>query len=333
MPLMRMGARVGPIDRIGVVSAALFLALFCGVVSVFLPAWFVVSVMLVPSVLVVLLVRPEYALVVFIALVCDLVHPALVPRVPFLGGSLGAGDATLLMLVVYALWMAGSQAGKAQGAQAASAAPVPGWRLLVSTVGLFGAWLLLSVLLSLSVWGLSATVVLGETRDLLYLAALPIALVVLRQPVRQQRFVVGLVVLGCLFSVGQVLQGLFNLPIFGTASISTLETLGFREYSTTRAATHGLSIIIFSLLLVLGAYVLGVARKALLIPVLGLLAMGIFLTFGRTTYAAVVLCVIVLVALRRFAPRLPAALLVVVAGTHGCQSGLPSSVGSVTTVL
>jgi O-antigen ligase len=296
MPLMRVGARVGPVDRIGVVSAALFLALFCGVASVFLPAWFVVSVLLVPSVLVVLLVRPEYALVIFIGLVCDLVHPALVPRVPFLGGSLAAGDATLLMLVMYGLWTGASQAGTKQGAAVASASPVPGWRLLVTSVVLFSACLLLSVVLSLSVWGLSATVVLGETRDLLYLAALPIALVVLRQPARQQRFVVGLVVLGCLFSIGQVLQGLFNLPVFGTAGISALETLGYREYSTTRSNTHGLSIIIFSLFLVLGAYVLGTARKALLIPVLGLLAMGILLTFGRTTFAAVLLCVIVLVA-------------------------------------
>ena len=94
MPLTRVGARLGAGDRFGVVSAALLLALFCGVASVFLPAWFVVSVLLVPSVLALLLVRPEYALVVFVGLVCDLVHPALVPRVPFLGGSLAAGDAT-----------------------------------------------------------------------------------------------------------------------------------------------------------------------------------------------------------------------------------------------
>jgi O-antigen ligase len=137
--------------------------------------------------------------------------------------------------------------------------------------------------------------VLGEARDLLFLILLPVALVILRERQRQERFVVALVVLACLFSIGQILQGLFNIPVFGTSGISALETLGYREHSTTRTNTHGLSIIIFALFLTIGAHTLGVLRRGLFIPLFSLLVMGILLTFGRTTFATVAVCVLVLV--------------------------------------
>jgi O-antigen ligase len=102
-------------------------------------------------------------------------------------------------------------------------------------------------------------------------------------------------VLGCLFAVGQVLQGVFNLPVFGAQGISVLETLGRQDDGTTRANTLGLNVIVFSLLLVLGAQVLGLIPRALFYLVAGLLFVGIVLTFGRTTYAAVFACMLVVV--------------------------------------
>ena len=286
---------------------ALFLALFLGLASVFLPAWFVVSTMLVPAVLVLMLVRPEYALLAAVALVCDLVHPALVPRVPLLGGSISAADAALAMLTAYATWVFVAGAGKTR------LAPIPGGRSLLVPGGLFGLSVVIGIALSLSVWQLSPAVVLGEARDLSYLLMLPITVIVLRQRERQDRFVRGLVILGCLFAFGQVLQGVFGLPVFGTSGISALETLGYREYSTIRTNTHGLSIIILALLLVLGAHVMGLIKglKSLLLG--GLLFLGIFLTFGHTTFAAVTLCGMVVVVWlnARTLPRLAGTLLLV----------------------
>ena len=120
-----MGSGSRMLARAGAVSMALFLALFLGLASVFLPAWFVVSTMLVPAVLVLMLVRPEYALLAAVALVCDLVHPALVPRVPLLGGSISAADAALAMLTAYATWVFVAGAGKTR------LAPIPGGRWLL----------------------------------------------------------------------------------------------------------------------------------------------------------------------------------------------------------
>jgi O-antigen ligase len=289
------GARHKPPLQAGLLLAALLFALFSGLVAVFLPAWFVVSVLVMPSVLVVLIFRPEYALVACIAFAGKLVHPALEPRVPFLGGSLAAADATLLVLVGYAVWVHAHRAGKVRRASSARL-PLTGGGLLAATAVLFGVSLLFSIVLSLSMKGLRASVVLGEARDLLFLLLLPVALVILRERQRQERFVIALVVLACLFSIGQLLQGLFSVQVFGTSGISALETLGYREYSTTRSNTHGLSVIIFALFLTIGAHALGVLRRGLFVPLFSLLVMGILLTFGRTTFATVVVCVLVLVA-------------------------------------
>lgn len=320
MAAISAGARHKPPLQAGLLLAAVFFALFLGLAAVFLPALFVVSVLVLPSVLVVLLIRPEYALVACIAFAGKLVHPALVPRVPFLGGSLAAADATLVVLALYAIWVYFSRAGKVDMSVPVKAPPAGGW-LLAAVAGLFGASLLISIGLSLSVKDLGVSVVLGEARDLLYLVLLPAAIVILRERQRQERFVVALVVLACLFSIGQVLQGLFNIPVFGTSGISALETLGYREYSTTRSNTHGLSIIIFALLLTIGAHSLGVLRRGLFVPLFSLLAMGILLTFGRTTFATVVLCVLVLVAWLNLKslPRLAvlSLLFVMVVGTLG----------------
>lgn len=267
----------------------IFLALFFGLASAVLPAYFLFSLLLVPAVAVVLVVRPEYGLTACVALVCGLIHPGLVPHISLFGGSLAAADATLLMLAFYAAWASMAGAGKV------TAASVPGTRLLAVAASLFAASLVLAIAVSLLLRDIPPAWTLGEMRDLLYVLALPIAVVILRRQERQDRFVVSIVVLGCLFSVGQVLQGVLGIPVFGQAGISVLETLGRQEASTTRANTLGLNVIIFSLLLTVGAYVLDVIGKRLFFSVGGLLLVGILLTFGRTTFAAVLVCVSLLV--------------------------------------
>lgn len=279
---------VSPLVRGGLLALAC-LAVCFGLVSALLPAWFIFSALLVPAVAVVLFLRPEYALTACVALVGGLIHPALVPKIPAFGGLLAAADATLVMLAVYAAWTFAAQMGKS------TSAPVSGAVLLAVALGLFGVFFAIAVTTSLSLRELNPTFVLGETRRLLYLLALPIAVVILRQRERQERFVVSIVVIGCLFSVGQILQGVFNVPVFGDQSMSVLETLGRQDDGTTRANTLGLNVIVFSLLLILGAYLLDLIRLPLFAMVAGLLSVGIFLTFGRTTFAAVFVCMLVVV--------------------------------------
>jgi hypothetical protein len=285
------GTRAPPVATAGLIGliGLVVVAMGFGLASVVLPGYFLFSLLLVPAVALLLVMRPEYGLTVCVALVCGLIHPALVPQIPVFGGSLAAADATLLMLAVYAAGAFVVQADKAK------AVPVPGTGLLTVAATLFATSLVLAIAASLMLRDIPHAWALGEIRDLLYVVMLPIAVVILRQPERQQRFVLSIVVLGGLFSVGQVLQGVLGVPVFGDAGISVLETLGREESSTTRANTLGLNVIIFSLLLTVGAYVLGRIGKAVFFSVGGLLFVGILLTFGRTTFAAVLVCVGLLV--------------------------------------
>lgn len=265
------------------------LAIFLGLASAVLPGPFIIAMLLVPAIAALVFVRPEYTLTACVGLVCGLIHPALVPRIPVFGGALAAADATLAMLVGYAMWVVATQRGKAPPS------PVAGARLLGVSLALFGVCFAIAVALSLTVRDINPAHVLGETRDLLYLAFLPVAVVILRQRERQQRFVISFVVLGCLFALGQVLQGVFNIPVFGAQGMSALETLGRQSEGTTRANTLGLNVIVFSLLLTLGAHLLGLIHRTLFYLVGGLLFVGIVLTFGRTTFAAVFVCMLVVV--------------------------------------
>jgi O-antigen ligase len=287
MKALRPLSLAGPLGQAGAFALVACLAAFFGLVSAFLPPMFIFSVLLVPALAVVLLVRPEYALASCVALVCGLVHPALVPRIPVFGGSLAAADAILAMLVVYAIVYFATTSDKTP------APPVPGAGLLASGLGLFGVCSFIALCTSLLLRELNRAHVLGEARDLLYLLMLPIAVVILRPRQRQERFVRAVVVLGCLFCVGQVLQGVFNLPVFGAQGMSALETLGRQDDGTTRANTLGLNVIIYALLLTVGAYLLGSLRARLFFPVAGLLLLGIILTFGRTTFAAVLVCLVI----------------------------------------
>ena len=298
--------RFHPLAPVGLTLFAC-LALFFGLVSALLPAWFIFSVLLVPAVAVLMLVWPEYGLTALIALTCGLIHPAFVPRVPLLGGSVAASDAALVMLALCAVWMLAASKETARSvsvsvsasvsASGSASVPVVGARLLAVALGLFGVSFLIAVPMSLLIREVNPSWVLGEVRRLAYLLALPIAIIILRQPARQRRFVFSIVMLGCAFSVGQIFQGIFNIPVFGEkGGMSALETLGREDHGTTRSITLGIGVIVFALLLTVGAYVVGAIRKTPFFAVAGLLLFGIFLSYGRTTFAVVAICVVTVVA-------------------------------------
>jgi O-antigen ligase len=285
---MRPIGRFRPLAPWGL-SALAGVALLFGIASAILPAWFVFSVLLVPAVALLMLVRPEYALTACAGFVGGLIHPAFVPRISLFGGELAAADFALAMLAIYGLL------ALATGPKEASSTPIPGVRFLAVVLALFGVALAFAVVNSLLVLELNPKFVLGQTRGLLYLLLFPIAVVILRSQERQERFVRSLVILGCLFSMGQVMQGIFNVPVFGDQGMSVLETLGREDSNTTRSNTFGLNVIILALLLTVGAYCVGRIRTFVFLGVAGWLALGIALTLGRTTFAVVLVCLTILV--------------------------------------
>ena len=173
MTSAHFGIRPAPLAAVGWALLAFF-ALCFGIASALLPGYLVFSLLLVPVVAAVLLVRPEYGLTACIAFVCGLIHPALVPRIAVLGGSLAAADATLAMLAVYAVWEFLAHSGKLK----APPASVAGTRFLATAASLFAASLLFSIAVSLMLRDIPQAWALGETRSLLYVLVLPIAVVI-----------------------------------------------------------------------------------------------------------------------------------------------------------
>jgi len=289
------------------VGVAILAGLVIGLASALLPAWLVISALVLPAFAMVLIARPEYALVACVGLTCGLVHPALVPRLPFAGGVLVASDLTLVLLGIYSLISLGANSSSTvPGVRKAG----PGMWFLLSLLSLFFGT---SVVFAIFLNGIPAKDALGEARDFSYLLlCLPIAAVVLKDPVRQRRFVNGFVVLGCLFALGQIVQGLLDIPVFGQSGrLEALETLGRTEFGATRSLTRGISVIIMALFLVVGFFVMGRLRLVAFIGISALLMAGILLTFGRTTIVVVALGLIMLVGALR-ANRLPVLLVTLV---------------------
>lgn len=279
----------GPISILALASAV---AVLLGIAVAVLPPWLITAGLVMPLFVALLIAWPELALIAFIGLTCGLIHPAFVPQLAVLGGRLGAADLALGLLLSFGFM---SLMLPSRGREATNHVPVPS-RFMWWTYGLFLTLWLLSTALSLGPKGIKPKFALGEARDLGYLLFVPVVLIVLRSPQRLRRFLIGLVVLGLLFSVGQILQGVFDLPVFGTAGrLEVLETLGRFEYGATRTLTRGINVIILALLLVIGGYVTDRLPATKFFPIAALLAAGVFLTFGRTTYAVVIIGTVFLV--------------------------------------
>ena len=156
--------------------------------------------------------------------------------------------------------------------------------------------------------GVSIKDVLGEGRHLMYLLLLPISAAVLTTKQRIRRFIFGLLILGILFSLGQILQSIFHVRIFGDAGrLATLQTLDVKSYDTTISSTGGINIIMFVMFMVAGWYALKRIGTFKFLSMSALTAVGILLTFGRTTWGATLLGMVVvmyLLGLRKSGPML-----------------------------
>ena len=286
--LRAMAVRLLPRSlKISSVALGCGLVLACvlvGLMVAVLPYWFIIAAALVPIFFLLLAWRLEYGLLAVLALVSGIAHEAFLPSF----GFLRAGD--LSFFAVAAITIASGRK-LSKGFQAGEL------KLWVPFV-LFLSLVPISVVNGHFIRGVSLKDALGEGRHLMYLLLFPIALMVLDTPQRLRRFVTGLVVLGMLFSVGQILQGIFHIRVFGDSGRLVLaETLNVRSYDATVSNTGGLNIIIIVIFMAAGWYVLKAIKTFKFLALASLCGVGILLTFGRTTWGSVLLGMVVVVAL------------------------------------
>ena len=272
---------------VGSVVFSFGLGLACvivGLMVALLPYWFVIATALVPIFFLLLAWRLEYGLLAVLALVSGIAHEAFLPSF----GFLRAGDLAFFAVLAITLFSGRKLSTGFQRSE------LKLWVPFVLLLALVPA----SVVHAHFLRGVPLKDALGEGRHLMFLLLFPMALMVLDTPERLRRFVTGLVVLGLLFSVGQILQGILHIRVFGDSGrLVVAETLAVKSYDTTVSSTGGIYIIILVIFMAAGWYVLKSITTFKFLALASLCAVGILLTFGRTTWGAVLLGMAVVVAL------------------------------------
>ena len=264
-------------------GGALVLAcVLVGIMVALLPVSYVIAAAVVPIFFCLVAWRLEYGVLAVLALVSGIVHEAFVPSF----GFLRAGDLSFFAVVVIAI---------ASGRKLSTGFATGELKLWIPFV-LFLALVPISVVKAYFFQGLPLKDVLGEGRHLMYLLLLPLCVAVLDTKARLQRFLVGLLTLGVLFSVGQIVQGIFHVRIFGDAGrMVVAQTLDIKSYDATISNTGGLNIIVLVMFTAASWYVLKEIRTFKFVSLLAFSAVGILLTFGRTTWGAALLGMAVIV--------------------------------------
>ena len=271
-----------------------FALVLVGMLVAVLPYWFIIAVAVVPIFFLLVAWRLEYGVLAVLALVSGIVHEAFLPSISFLR----AGD--LAFFAVGAITLASGRK-LSEGFQ----------RSELTLWFVFAAFLLLvpvSVVHAYFFQGVPPKDVLGEARNLMFLLLLPLSVAVLDTKERVRRFIAGLLVLGVLFSLGQILQGIFHVRIFGDSGrLVTAETLGVKSYGATISNTGGLNIIVLVMFVAVGWYVLKTIKPFKFLSLSAVCAVGILLTFGRTTWGVALLgmvLVMCLLGIRKSGPTL-----------------------------
>ena len=271
-----------------------FACVLVGMMVAVLPYWFVIAVAVVPLFFLLIAWRLEYGVLAVLALVSGILHEAFLPSLSLLR----AGDLSFFAVVAITI--------------ASGHTPSKGFRRSELKLWIpFVAFLLLvpvSVVHAYFLLGLSPKDVFGEGRHLMFLLLFPLTVAVLNTKERVRRFILGLLLLGALFSLGQIVQSFFNVRIFGDSGrLVIAETLGVKSYDATISSTSGINIIILVLFTSVGWYVLKEIKSFKFLSLSALCALGILLTFGRTTWGVTLLglaVVMYLLGLRKTGPVL-----------------------------
>ena len=257
-----------------------FACVLIGFMAAVLPYWFIIAAAVVPIFFWLAAWRLEYGVLAVLALVSGIVHEAFLPSFSFLR----AGD--LAFFAVAAISIA--------SARKLSKGFRPGELKLWLPFAAFLALVLVSVVHAYFFEGLPPKDVLGEARHLMFLLLFPLSVAVLDTEERVRRFILGLLLLGALFSIGQLMQSFLHVRIFGDSGrLVFAQTLDVKSYDATSSNSAGLNIIILVLFIAAGWYVLKEIKTLKFVSLAALCAVGILVTFGRTTWGATMLGMVV----------------------------------------
>lgn len=274
------------------ILGVLFLSVIFGFASAVFPWWWIVALILAFTFFIVGVGYPTLATLALVAISSKLIADSFLPSLPFLGGTMPFSDVGLFAVSGFALIKFYSDRSKVPLALKPIKTPL----IIIFLVLLF------SVLRALIELRLPIKDVLGESRHFLYWLLIPLIILVTSNRSRMKFFVYGLLVIAALFSVGQILQGVFGINVFGR-ELTELDTMGNVSSNVLRSMTSGIHLIVWGFIFVTMLFIYKVKNNFLLIFLCGLLGAGIFLTYGRAIWGGLAIALFLLsfkVGIKRF---------------------------------
>ena len=257
---------------------AVLLALFLGLVPVFLPWLVLIPLLVVPLFVGAAWWRPEYAMAIMITVVSGLLPDVLLPSLPLFGGTLRAQDIFLLCVALICVFKHGGQIKRWWPGYQPFAAPLAALLFVVA----------FNVVYSKLIRGNPTSGIIEELRPFVFFS-LPLWLAMLvDRPAVLERLMWALMAGATLLALAQIVQATSGLPIVHGGRLEGA-TIGRASISDViRSTVPGIHFIIFALLLTVARYLTG--RQGLpMVAILGALFTGALLfTFGRSLWGATV---------------------------------------------
>ncbi len=249
---------------------------------VIFPWWLLTSVLLCIVFLVIGFNSPIASFLVTIAITCNLLPEYLLPSVGVGGGKVAAADLALVFTVFTCLFH--YQKSNTDFRKAFKKVLIP---FLLVIAAFF-----LSIVYSAAVLHTPIKDVLGESKHLFYWVIFPLSVYIGMDAKRFEKVVYGLVAVALVFSLGQIIQGLFGIHVMGGRALQDLETMG--HYSDVkRSTTSGIHLIVWSFIFLTSLLIHKRIKAALIIPMILLTLAGILLTYGRMIWAGTFLALVV----------------------------------------
>ncbi|MGB4064290.1 MAG: O-antigen ligase family protein [Azonexus sp.] len=254
--------------------AMVVVALFFGLLAAVLPWWIVVAFLLLPMLIGIAVLFPEYGLIILILMISGLVPEGLMPSINVGPGKVLGTDLAIFGLAVVALVKASSLPGYLDSR----------W-LYLRPVLLFMLLTISGMIIGNKFYGSPIKDVFTEARSQVHWLIAFIVIYLTTDRIRLNRVIWGLVVVGVAVASAVVVQFLTGISIIQNARVEDLVSGATHYQDITRSTAGGAIYLILLPMFYLIARVL-TGSINLIFPVflLPVLAAGVVVSFGRAIW-------------------------------------------------
>ena len=255
--------------RLGFGALVVFLMLFFAAASVILPWWFVLIVVTFPLAFIAAISMPIVGIVVMLVLVCGLVPDALSPSIKLGAGQIKAHELFILFMLLLAM-----------GRQSAIDELKPYVKWLMPVFCMLGL-VLVAVAVAFFLFNTAPRDILSDARN--YLGWLILFCLVGKIRTRKQlsRLQIGLVIVGLLVAAAALLQFFTGHTFVQNARVEELTSVSQSMGVVRSIVGAGNYFLIFALFLLLARMMTGTTSTVAALPLVGFLAAGLVVNFGR----------------------------------------------------